>query len=117
MIPTKHVDAHLDELVSDLQTLIRQPSVSAKNEGIEECATLVHKLLKKSGVKSEILRLKKGVAPIVFGEVKSKQNPKKTLMFYNHYDVQPAEPFDLWDDPPFSGTRKGNKIFCYDEKI
>jgi len=111
MIPTKYVDSHMDEIVSDLQVLIRQPSVSAKNEGIEECATLVQKLLKKSGVKSEILRLKKGVAPIVYGEIKSKQNPKKTLMFYNHYDVQPAEPFDLWDDPPFSGTKKGNKIF------
>ena len=101
----------MDDLVSDLQTLIRQPSVSAKNEGIEECAKLVQKLLKKSGIKSEILRLKKGVAPIVYGEIKSKQNPSKTLMFYNHYDVQPAEPFDLWDDPPFSGVRKGNKIF------
>jgi acetylornithine deacetylase/succinyl-diaminopimelate desuccinylase-like protein len=111
MIPAKHVDSHMDELVSDLQMLIRQPSVSAKNEGIEECAVLVQKLLKKSGVKSEILRLKKGVAPIVYGEIKSKQNPKKTLMLYNHYDVQPAEPFDLWDDPPFSGTKKGNKIF------
>ena len=32
-------------------------------------------------------------------------------MFYNHYDVQPAEPFDLWEFPPFSGTRKGNKVF------
>ena len=101
----------MDTLVSDLQTLIRQPSVSAKNEGIEECAKLVSKLLKKSGISSEILRLKKNVAPIVFGEITSKQNPEKTLMFYNHYDVQPAEPFDLWDDPPFSGTRKGNKIF------
>ena len=101
----------MDSLVLDLQTLIRQPSVSAKNEGIEECAKLVSKLLKKSGISSEILRLKKNVAPVVFGEIKSKQNPGKTLMFYNHYDVQPAEPFDLWDAPPFSGTRKGNKIF------
>lgn len=107
----KHVDLHMDELISDLQSLIRQPSVSAKNEGIEECANIVQKILKKTGIKSEILRLKKGVAPIVYGEIKSKQNPTKTLMFYNHYDVQPAEPFDLWDDPPFSGTKKGNKIF------
>jgi len=107
----KHVDSHMNNLISDLQTLIRQPSVSAKNEGIEECAKLVKKILEKSGVKSEILRLKKGVAPIVYGEIKSKQNSTKTLMFYNHYDVQPAEPFDLWDDPPFSGIRKGNKIF------
>jgi len=111
MNPLKHVDTHMDNLIADLQMLIRQPSISAKNEGIEECAKLVQKLLKKSGVKSEILRLKKGVAPIVYGDIKSKQNSSKTLMFYNHYDVQPTEPFDLWDDPPFSGTRKGNKIF------
>ena len=67
----KHVDNHMGDLISDLQKLIQQPSVSAKNEGIEECAKLVKKLLKSSGVKSEILRLKKGVAPIVFGEIKS----------------------------------------------
>ena len=107
----KYVDGNMDNLILDLQLLIRQPSVSAKNEGIEKCAKLVQKLLKKSGIASEILRLKKGVAPIVYGEIKSKQNPKKTLLFYNHYDVQPAEPFDLWDDPPFSGIQKGNKIF------
>ena len=111
MNPNKQIDSDMDSLIEDLQTLIRQPSVSAKNEGIEECATLVQKILKKSGVNSQLLRLKKGVAPIVFGEIKSKQNPSKTLLFYNHYDVQPAEPFDLWDDPPFSGTRRGNKIF------
>ena len=111
MNPIKHVDSHMNNLISDLQTLIRQPSVSAKNEGIEECAKLVQTLLKNSGINSELLRLKKGVAPLVYGEIKSKQNPKKTLMFYNHYDVQPAEPFNLWEFPPFSATRKGNKIF------
>ena len=55
----KYVDTHMGNLISELQTLIRQPSVSAKNEGIEECAQLVKKILEKSGVKSEILRLKK----------------------------------------------------------
>ncbi|MDX1532900.1 MAG: M20/M25/M40 family metallo-hydrolase, partial [Nitrosopumilaceae archaeon] len=107
----KYVDDTFPSLVSTLQTLIRQPSVSAKNEGIEECAKLVKKTLEKSGISAEILRLKKNTAPIVYGEIKSKKNPKKTLMFYNHYDVQPAEPFELWDDPPFSGKVKGNKIF------
>jgi acetylornithine deacetylase/succinyl-diaminopimelate desuccinylase-like protein len=100
----------MNNLISELQTLIQQPSVSAKNEGIEECARLVKKILEKSGIHSEILRLK-NVAPIVYGEIKSKKNPNRTLLFYNHYDVQPAEPFELWDDPPFSGKIKGNKIF------
>ena len=44
----KYVDSNMDNLISDLQILIRQPSVSAKNEGIEKCAKLVQKLLKKS---------------------------------------------------------------------
>jgi len=107
----KFVDNNLNGLVSQLQILIRQSSVSAKNEGIEECAKLVAKIMKKSGIPSEILRLKKGIAPVVYGEVRSKKNPDKTILFYNHYDVQPAEPFDLWDDEPFSGKIRGNKIF------
>ena len=105
------VDTNIGELVSDLQSLIRQPSISAKNEGIEDCAKLVAKILKQSGIKSQILRLKKGIAPVVFAEVKSKKNPTKTLLFYNHYDVQPVEPIELWTDKPFSGKIKGNKIF------
>jgi len=106
----KHVDRDMGSLVSDLQTMIRQPSVSAKNQGIEQCAVLVSRLLKKAGVSPQILRLQ-GVAPLVYGEVKSKKNPNKTLLFYNHYDVQPVEPVELWDDDPFSGKVKGNKVF------
>jgi len=105
------VDSNMNGLVSDLQSLIRQPSVSAKNEGIEACAKLVFKMLKKAGIKSEILRLRKKIAPVVFAEVRSKKNPTKTLLFYNHYDVQPVEPIDLWDNSPFSGKIIGNKIF------
>ncbi|HYL67395.1 MAG TPA: M20/M25/M40 family metallo-hydrolase [Nitrosopumilaceae archaeon] len=107
----RYIDNNMKGLISDLQTLIRQPSVSAKNEGLEECARLVAKIMRNSGIHSEILYLRKGIPPVVYGEVKSKQNPKKTLLFYNHYDVQPAEPFDLWKDKPFSGKIKGNKIF------
>ena len=105
------VDTNIGDLVSDLQSLIQQPSISAKNEGIEDCAKLVTKILKQSGIKSHILRLKKGIAPVVFAEVNSKKNPTKTLLFYNHYDVQPVEPIELWTDKPFSGKIKGNKIF------
>jgi len=107
----KYVDSNMNRLVSELQTLIRQPSVSAKNEGIEECAKLVKKTLEKSGIKSQILRLGKNIPPLVYGELHSKKNPKKTLLFYNHYDVQPAEPFNLWDYPPFSAKVKGKKVF------
>ena len=106
-----NVDYNMNKLVSDLQTLIRQPSVSAKNEGIEECAKLVKRILNKTGIKSQILRLGKDIPPLVYGELLSKTNPNKTLLFYNHYDVQPAEPLDLWEYPPFRATVKGNKVF------
>ena len=43
------VNKHRSKLLNDLQTLIKQPSISAKNEGIEECSILVSKMLKKAG--------------------------------------------------------------------
>ena len=106
-----YVDKNFTTLVSDLQKLIQQPSVSAKNLGLEECSKLVVSMMRKSGIPAEILRVKKGVPPAIYGEVQSKKNPDKTLLFYNHYDVQPEEPLELWDDKPFSGKIKGNKIY------
>lgn len=107
----RRVDSGMGALVGDLQTLIRQPSVSAKNEGITQCANLVSKMLNSSFIPSQVLRLKKGIAPLVYGQVDSKSNPDRTLLFYNHYDVQPVEPLELWDDPPFGGTVRGNKVY------
>ena len=99
-------------LISDLQTLIRQPSVSAKKQGLVECANLVAETMRKAGINSEVLYLDdRSVPPIVYGEVKSRSNPNKTILFYNHYDVQPEEPLELWKDDPFSGKVEGNYIY------
>jgi acetylornithine deacetylase/succinyl-diaminopimelate desuccinylase-like protein len=102
----------MGSLVSDLQTLIRQPSVSAKKQGLVECANLVAQIMRKAGINSEVLYLDdKTVAPAVYGEVKSKSNPNRTILFYNHYDVQPEEPLELWESEPFSGKVEGNYVF------
>jgi acetylornithine deacetylase/succinyl-diaminopimelate desuccinylase-like protein len=116
-----NVDSEMDSLISDLQKLIRQPSVSAKKQGITQCASLVATIMKNSGISTEILYLdevkehhKRDVEahPVVYGEVKSKSNPNgKTILFYNHYDVQPEDPIELWNMDPFSGTIEGNYVY------
>lgn len=110
------VESEIDILTSQLQQLIRVPSVSAKKQlTITKCAKLVSDIMSKAGIKSELLKLdynSEEIAPVVYGEVKSKKNPDgKTILFYNHYDVQPPEPIELWDDDPFSGKIDGNLIF------
>jgi acetylornithine deacetylase/succinyl-diaminopimelate desuccinylase-like protein len=110
------VDSDIETLTSQLQQLIRVPSVSAKKQlTITKCAELVSDIMSDSGISSELLKLdgnSEQVSPIVYGEVKSKSNPNgKTILFYNHYDVQPAEPFELWHDDPFSGKIDGNFIY------
>jgi acetylornithine deacetylase/succinyl-diaminopimelate desuccinylase-like protein len=117
------VDSEMSNLIADLKKLIRQQSVSARKEGLTECAKLVAAIMNKAGIKSEVLYLDDGseikddqknidTPPIVYGEVKSKTNPNgKTILFYNHYDVQPEDPIELWDEDPFSGKVKGNLIF------
>ena len=115
------VDTQMDGLISDLQALIRQPSISAKKQGLIECANLISQIMYNAGINSEVLYLdyasndddeKDTIPPIVYGEVKSKTNPGgKTILFYNHYDVQPVEPVELWEADPFSGKVDGNSIF------
>jgi len=105
----KYVDAHADDFVANLVKLIKQPSVSAKGEGMQECAELVEKMMREAGLSTKILHEEKG-NPVVYGEIKSKKS-RKTLLFYDHYDVQPPEPLEKWKYEPFSGKISGGKIY------
>jgi acetylornithine deacetylase/succinyl-diaminopimelate desuccinylase-like protein len=105
----KYIDAHADSFVEDLVKLVKQPSVSAKGEGIEECAILVEKMLQEIGFSTRIIRGEKG-HPVVYGEIKSKKSDK-TILFYDHYDVQPPEPLEKWTCKPFSGKIINGKVY------
>jgi acetylornithine deacetylase/succinyl-diaminopimelate desuccinylase-like protein len=100
--------SHLDESIAELCKLVAQPSVGAQNWGLEECAALVADLLKKRGFATEIMPT--GGAPVVFGERKGR-NTAKTLLFYCHYDVQPPEPLELWETPPFEPSLREGKLY------
>ena len=104
-----YIDEHAEAFVQDLVRLVRQPSVSAKGEGIGDCAKLVEEMMGEAGLSTKILSSKKG-NPVVYGEVKSKGSGK-TLLFYDHYDVQPPEPLEKWDYDPFSGKIVNGKIY------
>jgi len=102
-----YLDSHLDESIAELSKLVAQPSVGAQNLGIKECAELVAGMLRKRGFATEIMPTEG--APVVFGERKGKSD--KTLLFYCHYDVQPPEPLELWETPPFEPSLRGGKLY------
>lgn len=122
LLPTSLTDDQMNDLISDLQILIRQPSISATNQGLEECSILLSNMMKNAGIQTELLylaleeqvesRTMGRIPPVVYGEVKSKSNPSgKTILFYNHYDVQPVDPIEKWNEDPFSGKVIGNQIY------
>jgi acetylornithine deacetylase/succinyl-diaminopimelate desuccinylase-like protein len=102
-----YLEAHLDRSIAELSRLVAQPSVGAQNRGMEACAALVREMLARRGFEAEVLGT--AGAPVVFAERAGRSG--KTLLFYNHYDVQPAEPLELWDSPPFEPALRDGKLF------
>jgi acetylornithine deacetylase/succinyl-diaminopimelate desuccinylase-like protein len=111
MADYQHYDAYLennmDTSLRELSQLVAQPSVGAQDWGLNECAALVGQMLKARGFAVQILST--DGAPVVFAERKGKS--EKTLLFYNHYDVQPPEPLELWESPPFEPELRDGKLF------
>lgn len=85
-----HIDKHANATVALLAKLCRQPSVSAQRTGLQEMAVLVRDVLRETGFDTHLEPTCTGV-PVVYGELKS-SGAERTLLIYNHYDVQPPEP-------------------------
>jgi acetylornithine deacetylase/succinyl-diaminopimelate desuccinylase-like protein len=108
----EHIDAKQEEHLNELKEFLRIPSVSTKTEhkpDIEKAAHWVAEKLRAAGLENvEIAPTRQH--PLVYGE--SLRAPgKPTILFYGHYDVQPAEPLDLWTTPAFEPTVRDGKLY------
>lgn len=103
-----YIEANMDRWIDELAQLCAIPSVSAKHEGIDECAALVADMLRARGFETSVMPT--AGHPVVVGAAEG-ESPR-TLLCYNHYDVQPAEPFELWTSPAFELTQRDGKLFA-----
>lgn len=101
------IEKNLDASLEELKRYVAQPSISAQNIGLKECAAIVKEMLEKRGFTAQVMDTEG--APVVFGERKGKSD--KTLLIYNHYDVQPPEPLELWESPPFEPVIRDGKMY------
>ncbi len=108
-LPEIYLEMHADEPQALLEQLCHQPSVAAQNLGISAMADLVENLLNDAGFSTQRLTVE-GAPPVIYGELQGRG--PYTLLLYNHYDVQPAEPFELWESPPFEPTVREGKLYA-----
>src|ERR1700678_2903956 len=107
-----YIESKREEHLNELKELLRIPSVSTKSEkkgDIERAARWGAEKLRAAGL-DNVQIMPTRMHPLVYGE--SLQAPgKPTILFYGHYDVQPAEPLDLWTTPAFEPTVRGGSLF------
>jgi acetylornithine deacetylase/succinyl-diaminopimelate desuccinylase-like protein len=107
----QYIKKNKDRFLSELLDLLRIPSISAdaKYQGdMKKMAQATADSLKKAGCKTVKIFPTNG-HPIVYGE-HTIDKTKPTILVYGHYDVQPPDPMDLWDSPPFEPVIKKTKI-------
>lgn len=104
----KYVFEKVNNYVDVLARLCAQPSVSADRSSIHDCAQLVGEMLTERSSEVEILPTEGN--PVVLANCEGSGD--KTLLFYLHYDVQPPDPLDQWESPPFELSRRNGKLFA-----
>lgn len=103
-----YIDENADRFVAELQRLCRQPSIAAQKVGVEETAEMVLSLLQRIGAQARLISVAEG-APVVYGTI---GEGKRTLIFYDHYDVQPPEPLEEWESDPFAAEIRQGVLYA-----
>ncbi len=109
----EYQEKNKDRFLNELLDLLRIPSISAKIENKADmvtCAEAVKARLLEAGADKVVIYETAG-HPVVYGE-KFVDASKPTVLVYGHYDVQPVDPLNLWNSPPFEPTIKDGKIFA-----
>ncbi len=101
-----------DSYLQDFYTFLRFPSISTDDAYSEKLAECAHWLVEKlNGIGLEAQLVPTPGHPVVWA--KNKHQPgRKTVMLYGHYDVQPPDPLDLWDSPPFEPVLKNGYVYA-----
>jgi acetylornithine deacetylase/succinyl-diaminopimelate desuccinylase-like protein len=102
-----------ERFLQELLDLLRIPSVSADSKfkaDVRKAAEFLRDQFEKAGVDTVEICETEG-HPIVYAE-KTIDKSLPTVLVYGHYDVQPADPYELWDSPPFEPVIKDEKIYA-----
>jgi acetylornithine deacetylase/succinyl-diaminopimelate desuccinylase-like protein len=105
----RYVEANAKRFVEIHRDACSIPSISTEGQGMEEMAGWLRGKLEGLGAKVTRLEVPGAPAALV-GEIKGKG--ERTLMIYDHYDVQPVDPLDLWETPPFEPAERDGRIFA-----
>src|SRR4051812_12172492 len=109
----EYQSANKDRFLEELLELLRIPSVSARSEHKEDlktCAEAVKQRLLEAGADKAEIYPTDG-HPLVYGE-KIIDRSRPTILVYGHYDVQPADPLELWHSGPFEPVLKDGRIYA-----
>lgn len=109
----EYQEQHKDRFLKELLDLLRIASISARSEhkaDMISCAESVQKHLLQAGADKAVIYETPG-HPIVYAE-KISSPTKPTVLVYGHYDVQPADPLELWHSGPFEPVIKDGKIYA-----
>ncbi|HTI13953.1 MAG TPA: dipeptidase [Dictyobacter sp.] len=110
-----YINEHEPKFLADLQQWLRIPSISTLSEhkdDVQRAAQYAVDQLQNIGMENaRLIHARENGHPLVYGEW-LKASGKPTLLIYGHYDVQPVDPIELWDTPPFEPDVRNGNIYA-----